>query len=235
VIIPDSVTAIGGGAFRNNLLTSVTIGNGVIDIGEGAFEDNQLTSVVIPDSVITIGQSAFSNNQLTSVTIGNSVTTIQSGAFAHNQLTEVSIPDSVTFISSASFGVVGAFSENPLRSTPITAQQRQRSEQLQAQQEARNAPLAALFQQAGNNFGNLPRSGWVGTFQTDTFLRYDFGDGVFVRDGPGFFAGMRGEFRVSGNTLVLRYANGNYSSRTFVGNTFTEIVQGFHVVFRRIN
>jgi hypothetical protein len=55
-----SVTSIGGYAFHNNQLTSVTIPDSVTSIGSGAFRSNQLTSVTIPDSVTSIGNGALS-------------------------------------------------------------------------------------------------------------------------------------------------------------------------------
>jgi hypothetical protein len=87
------VTHIGGGAFSNKKLVSVTIPNSVNTIGDGAFSANQLTSVNIPNSVTHIGQGAFYNNkQLTSITIGNSVTSIGIEAFGDcDSLTTINV------------------------------------------------------------------------------------------------------------------------------------------------
>ncbi|MCL2028666.1 MAG: leucine-rich repeat protein [Bacteroidales bacterium] len=84
ITIGNSVTTIGGSAFRNCAgLTSVTIPNNVTTIEAGAFWNcTGLTSVTIPDNVITIGNAAFSGcTGLISVTIGNSVTTLGQSAF----------------------------------------------------------------------------------------------------------------------------------------------------------
>lgn len=61
LIIPNSVTSIGGYAFYNcSGLTSVTIPNSVTSIGERAFLFcSGLTSITIPNSVKSIGNYAF--------------------------------------------------------------------------------------------------------------------------------------------------------------------------------
>ena len=94
VIIPESVTSIGGGAFSHSELTSVTIPESVTSISDSTFwHCHELTAVTIPDSVTSIGESAFySCSGLTSVIIPESVTSIGSSAFGYcSGLTSVTI------------------------------------------------------------------------------------------------------------------------------------------------
>ena len=107
VVIPNSVTRIGDGAFKGCAgLTSVTIPNSVTSIGSSAFEGcTGMTHVTIPNSVTSIGSSAFEGcTGMTHVTIPNSVTNIESGAFEGCKgLTSITIPDSVTSIEERAF------------------------------------------------------------------------------------------------------------------------------------
>ena len=107
IVIPDSVTSIGKGAFANcSNLTSITIPNKVTSIGEYAFYGcKSLNSVIIPDRVTSIGDGAFGCCiNLTSVTIPNSVTKIGDGAFEWcERLTSVIIPDGVASIGEGAF------------------------------------------------------------------------------------------------------------------------------------
>ena len=107
ITIPDSVTSIGAYAFCNcSNLTSITIPEGITSIGNYTFYGcKSLTSITIPDSVTSIGSDAFSNcSSLTSVTIPDSVTSIRGYAFSGcTSLTSITIPDSITSIDSGAF------------------------------------------------------------------------------------------------------------------------------------
>ena len=95
VVIPNTVKAIGDGAFDlNDYVQNVTIPNTVTKIGSKAFNNcDSLKSITIPDSVTSIGSYAFCNcNALTSVNIPASVTSIGSGAFTYCQsLTTITV------------------------------------------------------------------------------------------------------------------------------------------------
>ena len=107
LVIPNSVTSIGEGAFGGcSSLTSITIPNSVTSIGAEAFGGcSGLTSVTIPNSVTSIGHFAFGGcSGLTSVTIPNSVTSIGHDAFRGcSGLTSITIPNSVTSIGGGAF------------------------------------------------------------------------------------------------------------------------------------
>ena len=90
VVIPNSVTNIGGAAFIGCTgLTSIEIPNSVTSIGYGAFANcSGLTKAVIGNGVTDIGERAFSNcNKLASIIVGANVTTI--GEYAFSGCTEL--------------------------------------------------------------------------------------------------------------------------------------------------
>ena len=98
-------SAISSPPWARNLVTSVTIKEGVTSVGGAAFyECDKLSDVVISDSVKSLGDSAFKYcKSLTSITIPKSVTRISDCAFAYSGITSVIIPDSVTSVEDEVF------------------------------------------------------------------------------------------------------------------------------------
>ena len=100
LVIPNNVKEIGDYAFsgeyllyasninsyygyKDENLTSITLGTGLEKIGSYAFWGRtKLSSVTIPDKCTTIGSYAFSNcSNLAAITFGKSITTIGTSAF----------------------------------------------------------------------------------------------------------------------------------------------------------
>lgn len=110
LVIPDSVTSIGGFAFfyHNNATGTLTLGNGITSIGDYSFYvcQNFTGELTIPDSVTSIGSYAFyACSGFTSLSIGSSVTTINLYAFqsCSGFTGSVTIPASVTTIGGYAF------------------------------------------------------------------------------------------------------------------------------------
>ncbi|MBO5800315.1 MAG: leucine-rich repeat protein [Paludibacteraceae bacterium] len=107
VVIPNSVTSIGGSTFfACPNLQSVVIPNLVTSIGDSTFMGcSNLQNVVIPNSVTSIGNKAFFGcSNLQNVVIPNSVTSIGNKAFLGcSNLQNVVIPISVTSIGENAF------------------------------------------------------------------------------------------------------------------------------------
>ena len=107
VTIPEGVTSIGDGAFRNNSgLVSVTIPAGVTNIENSAFSGcSGLTSVTLPGGMTRIEDYTFMGcSSLVSITIPDSVTLIRSYAFSGcTGLTNITIGSGVMSIGAGAF------------------------------------------------------------------------------------------------------------------------------------
>lgn len=105
VIIPDTVTAIGGAFYECKSITKIQIPSSVSYIGNYAFHRSSLEHIDIPNSVNTIGYSAFSDcYNLRSIQIPDSVTSIGGYSFSWcKKLTSVHLPAGITSISSRLF------------------------------------------------------------------------------------------------------------------------------------
>ena len=107
VVIPNTVTTIGSGAFTGcTKLTSVTLPAGLTTIEDSLFREcTALTSITLPATVKTIGPNAFNScKALTSISLPASITTIGSSTFREcTKLTSITLPASITTIGNLAF------------------------------------------------------------------------------------------------------------------------------------
>ncbi|MBQ8711069.1 MAG: leucine-rich repeat domain-containing protein [Bacteroidaceae bacterium] len=105
-VIPNTVTAIGDGAFSNCRFTSIQLPYGIKSIGSSAFESCiYLASLSIPASVESIGASAFYNCQsLKSIAIPEGVSLIPQGMCSDClSLKTIILPSTITVIQENPF------------------------------------------------------------------------------------------------------------------------------------
>ena len=124
VIIGDSITSIGSGAFEDcTSLTRVTIPNSINSMENGVFKGcTSLTDITFPDSIKSIGNGVFEGcTSLTSITIPDSVTSIECGAFGGcSSLEEITIPFVGNNASAVGFGYI--FGTNAFSGGKMTKQ-----------------------------------------------------------------------------------------------------------------
>lgn len=107
IIIPETVTDIGGDAFANcsNLL-SVVIPSSVLTIGYEAFCGcSKLNGIVIPDNVTALNYQLFRDcTKLSSVILPSNLETIGNGVFSRCfSLSNITLPESLTSIGDNAF------------------------------------------------------------------------------------------------------------------------------------
>ena len=106
LVIPESVSTIGQGAFRFLTITSIEIPESVSNLGGHAFYGCQkLKTVSIPESVTRLDEFTFSGcTSLTQVMIPESVSFIGAQVFSEcSSLSSVKIPNSVTSLGARVF------------------------------------------------------------------------------------------------------------------------------------
>ena len=107
IVIPDSVTYIGKGAFKGcKYLKNVVIGDGVRIINSSTFQDcKTLSNVSLGKSISTIGENSFKNCiALYNLELPNSVTQIDANAFnGCTSLENLDLGKSVKTIGNSAF------------------------------------------------------------------------------------------------------------------------------------
>ncbi|MDD4141722.1 MAG: leucine-rich repeat protein [Bacteroidales bacterium] len=98
ILLPDSVTTIGNGAFCGTDVEKLTLSNNLNKIPDKCFHLNYLEELIIPPSVKEIGNMAFDGMWLKKVTISEGVEIIGYNVF--NCLDFISLPASLKEIAS---------------------------------------------------------------------------------------------------------------------------------------
>lgn len=108
-MIPEGVTAIGGGAFYGcQSIYEVYIPDSVTSIGNYAFTQCPLQGINLPRNLTTIGEYAFAACWFYSVNIGSKVTDIGEGAFiANDSMSEVYFAGNAPVMGDAVFDWCG--------------------------------------------------------------------------------------------------------------------------------
>ncbi len=84
LVLPDSLEAVGMGAFFRNEFTSLTTGEKLTKIPASMMFGNRLTKVTFKGNIESIGRIAFRENRLTEIRIPDSLKSIEFEAFIKN-------------------------------------------------------------------------------------------------------------------------------------------------------
>ena len=81
---------------RWNLLTNLTLPEGLTNLKSLHLENNQLTSLTLPDGLMNLEWLNLHSNQLTNLTLPEGLTNLRSLDLENNQLTSLTLPDGLT-------------------------------------------------------------------------------------------------------------------------------------------
>lgn len=100
LVIPDSVTYIGGHSFISAGITGLVLGKNVETIASHAFCWNNFKDVIIPKSVKLIGSWTFNSSGLRTVTFeaGSQLKQVDACAFKGNSIVSFTVPASATIL-----------------------------------------------------------------------------------------------------------------------------------------
>ena len=99
LVIPNTVTTIGNGAFWGSSITSIELPNSVTTIGEYVFYRSRLRNIIFPNSLTAIGKNAFSECKFTSIKLPSTLRTLGQGAFdGCEYLKSVEIPRGIRML-----------------------------------------------------------------------------------------------------------------------------------------
>lgn len=120
--LPETVTAIGEGAFWESSLSSIALPSGLLSIGDSAFENCSLTSITVPESVTSLGADVFSLcSSLETINLNSTLTAIPGNmASGCTKLEAIEIPESVTSIGEFAFSECTALADVTLPSKLTT-------------------------------------------------------------------------------------------------------------------
>ncbi len=100
IMLPQSLTRIGGSAFAHTGIKSILIPPGIKEVGDYSFAG--VSEVYGCEGLETIGNYAFSGN-ISVFPWPKTLRTIGEGGFSHNQFTIVELPEGIESIGNAAF------------------------------------------------------------------------------------------------------------------------------------
>ena len=84
IVLPNSLTIVENDAFKNSLITRLSIGSGEIKIGNNAFSNTLISGLLeIPVTVKSVGSNAFSNTRIEELKIKSDKPTYGSTPFGN--------------------------------------------------------------------------------------------------------------------------------------------------------